>query len=928
MKRLPCPEPLWPEFSRLLDAALELDEHARQQWLDALPPEHDEVKPWLAKVLRPEGTVPAIGWLTRPRIDVAPQFAVDETVGPWRLLRRLGHGGMGSVWLARRIDGAYEREVALKLPHAHLLSGALRERFSLERDILAGLSHPKIARFYDAGLAENGQPWLTLEYIEGVPIAEYCETHRLSVSQRIELVRQVAEAVSAAHARLIVHRDLKPSNVLVTAQGEARLLDFGIAKLLDPSSQRSGDLTRVDSRIATPDYAAPEQLEGGVITVATDIYSLGVLLYELLTGERPNAGRSRLGRMVDSHEEAPLASSRVNGHRKLELRGDVDAILACCLQHSPADRYPSMEAFAADLGRHLRHEPIAARQIGVWQRTQKFLRRNRRSAGFAAALALLTIAGIGGVLWQTHRVEEEARRAGAIKDFLIDVFKASDPRIAAEQPRGTITARALLDASVPRIKTSFDDDPAVQIELLRTVADIYAQLGEEQRYESLQALQLSKARAFYGDRHPLVLSGEVEAAEKICLRQDKPGCAAKLAEADGLLNDADMNDSALRGWWHVIDGLRLLGEDHSDAEAQRAFERAIALYRLHEPRSRGAVTAMHELANFLSAKKQDHEAAIALFKEAAQLSESLPDRNDAELQTLYGNVGLVYQQLGRFTEAADAFRKSADIADRTTGATFPTAWVPRANAARTLHLAGERDQAHREFDKLLPLLPPVGQRSLEATLIRLNYGERLASEGRTADAIPFLEQALAAYEQQSAFSFQVRLARRYLGDAYARAGRQEDARKQFEAALADYLANDVDANQAVMAIRERWGRWLLDAGRVEEAKPHFETVVAAAGDRTLAHVALAHAGLARAALIQNNAPVALTESDRALAVWMQVTGFRDVRMGPYLQRVRAEVLASQQQLASAQQLEDLAAEASARYDASGSETRRRKNFRR
>lgn len=919
MKALPCTPAEWPRFSALLDQCLDLAPEARAAWIDALEADDRRFAPTLRALLRNEARSAESGWLDRPpSIDAedAPSVVEGQRIGPWRLRRCLGRGGMGEVWLAARDDGAYAREVALKLPHAHLLGGALRERFQRERDILAALVDPRIARFYDAGVAGNGQPWLALEYIAGTPIDAHCDQRGLDVRERVRLVRDVAGAVQAAHARLVVHRDLKPANVLVTAQGEARLLDFGIAKLLGDDAVDSG-LTQWGGQAATPDYAAPEQLEGGVVTVATDVYALGVMLYELLTGARPFPTRSRLGRMLDTRSEAPLASTRVEGPRRRAITGDLDAILAKAMDPDPAQRYDSAAAFAEDLQRVLDSRPILARRIGRWQRWRKFVRRHRQGVAVAALLVLALAAGVAGVLWQAQRAAEEARRATAIKDFLIEVFSASDPRIASDAPRGSISAKALLDASADRIESHFADDPDVQIELLRTLADLYRQLGEDDRYRALQEKQLAKVRERYGRLHPNMLNGAVEATLIACSAADGPACDRALAASDRLLREAGDPDPELRALWWTLRANRWHAQDGEEDRAQAAHERAIALFRSHAPRTRGHVTALHEYASFLTTRRGDHEAAIKTYREALSLANTLADRNDAELQTLHGNLGLVYQQLGRFAEAGREFVASADIAARTTGADFPTAWVPRSNAARTLHLAGERAAAHREFARVVPLLPRDDAHSVEAAAVHEVYGERLSAEGRPESGIPHLQTAVRIYARQTAHPFKRRLTLRYLGEAYARAGRVDEAGRALRESLDDYLAHQSDAEQPVMAIRDSWGRWLLDRGRLDEAQAQFDTILAHAEGRPLAHVALAQAGLARVALARGDLPAAQQHSAAALATWARVTGFRDIRMGVALQRVRADVLAATGDLPGAQRLEDAAAAASRRYDHPG-----------
>ena len=317
---------------------------------------------------------------------------------------------------------------------------------------------------------------------------------------------------------------------------------------------------------------------------------------------------------------------------------------------------------------------------------------------------------------------------------------------------------------------------------------LYLQLGEQQRYEMYQALQLKKVREYYGPLHPNILNGAVETALRACSNGERERLRENGDRSrSNLLKQAGDPDPELRAQWWLARGMMLQNEEDRIDEAGQAYDKAADLYRLHNPKSRGLVTALHEQAGFYSVVKLDYPRAITTYREALALAESLPDRNDAELQTLYGNLGLIYQQIGQFNEAAAAFKKSADIADRTTGADFPTAWVPRANAARTLHLAGQREAAHREFERLLPLLPKENENVLEAINVRFYYGERLSSEGRPGLGIPILELVERSYAKQSAYSFQSRLVRRYLGEAYARADRNEDAGRMLKMSLADYL---------------------------------------------------------------------------------------------------------------------------------------------
>jgi serine/threonine-protein kinase len=924
MMELPCPPELWSDFSRLLDEALALPAAERERWLAELPTAQNALLPFLHTVLKPRPSTQNDAALQTPHLSPNTSTIrrlAGDAVGPYVLIRPLGSGGMGEVWLVRRADGAYEREVALKLPHAHLLAGALRERFARERDILAALSHTNIARFYDAGLAADGQPYLVLEAIEGVPITDWCQSSKLPLEQRLGLFRQVLMAVMHAHSRLVAHRDLKPANVLVTPVGEVKLLDFGIAKLLHDESRVNVDtLTSIQSAPATPRYAAPEQLSGAPVSAATDVYSLGLMLFELLVDKPAVAGHAFEGLRGGVERDMPLPSqSCIDPTRRRALIGDLDAIVHRATQHEPVARYESVAALADDIDGYVNHRPIAARHITRWDRVAKFVGRHRLTVALSTALTLALVAGIAGIAWQAHEARAQARRAEAVKDFLLGVFSAADPRLPADKPNGQTPAKALLDRAVARIDERFADDPDLRIELMRTAADVYRELDELVAYQSLQERQLALVVQRYGPLHANVLDALHEAATLAHERGDLEQCRTLLRKLDDSLRRANQDASELRASWWTTWSIC-----HRDQPAQaklrsEALENAQALFARTAPGQRGHVTALIEISSeHISQNRLG--LGIAAGEAAARMSEALPGRNEAELQTIYSNLGVARMQSGDLTGAGADFGRAAAVAARTVGSDSRKTWAPRSRQARALHLGGDRAAAWPLFDSLLAAFPPPSEPSPDANYAREDAGERFAAEGRPALAVPLLQQAEQGYMHSSNFEFALRRVRRHLGDALDRAGQHSEARRVLASALKDYETNNPHSSQPVVAVRERWARFLLEQGELAPAQVAFEQVIKDAADPYWAHVALARAGLARVMLARKDTEKALHYSALALGDWDQLKGFRDVRMQAYLWRVRAATLDKAGAHTEAKTLRDRALAQAKRTDAPESPT--------
>ena len=497
---------------QLLDEVLDLPVEARDGWVEQLSGSHAELRPTLRRMLLAT-SAPETGEVIDLKSRIADvvrnaaaqsqthELRAGEHIGPYELVREIGRGGMGFVWLANRADGAFRRAVALKLPYV-TWAGSLGERMARERDILAGLEHPNIARFYDAGVDAAGRPFMAMEYVEGQAIDAYCTVRQLSIRDRLLLVLDVAKAVAYAHSKLVVHRDLKPANMLVTAGGAVRLLDFGIAKLIEGESMADARLTQLSGRLLTPDYASPEQIRGEAIGTATDVYSLAVVTYELLTGTRPyRLKRQSAAELEEAIAEADprLASEAVGDKpRKRQLRGDLDAILNKAMKKSPSDRYATVDALAADLLRYLAGEPVLARPDRAVYRLKKFAGRHRVAFAASSAVLIALVAATSVSVFQAQEAKRQAEKATAIKNFLLHVFTAGDNRAAGSKPAGEVTALELLDEGSKELVGALDTQPAVKLELIEDMGDIYERMDALDKELALLRVGITLADKSYG----------------------------------------------------------------------------------------------------------------------------------------------------------------------------------------------------------------------------------------------------------------------------------------------------------------------------------------------------------------------------------------------------------------------------------------------
>ncbi|WP_127998178.1 serine/threonine-protein kinase [Piscinibacter defluvii] len=751
MNRLDLLAPRWAELSALLDEALALPAAQREAWLQALPETGAGLRDTLRELLAAQAGIETGDFLhTLPRLDApAAPPDIDEPapgrqVGPYRLVQALGQGGMGSVWLAERADGQLKRRVALKLPRLAWGAG-LAQRLARERDILASLEHPHIARLYDAGVDEHGRPFFAMEWVDGRPLDAWCAARGADLPTRVALLLQVCDAVAHAHARLVVHRDLKPGNILVTEQGEVRLLDFGIAKLLEDDAGGTGALTALVGAALTPDYASPEQIAGAPLTTASDVYSLGVVAYELLAGARPY--RLRRGSAAELEEaiaaaDPPRASSVAPSPAlRRALRGDLDAILEKALAKSPAQRYASVTAFADDLRRHARGEPVQARPAGRLLRARKFVVRHRLGVGAAVAVLLALLAGTGVSLWQAGMAQREARRAQAVQAFVTDIFRANtDAQPDPETARRT-TARELLDIGAQRLQGHLRSDPEGRAEVLGLLGGLYYDLGLDEQSAALYGQRAAALQEALGPRDARVARALVEHARQLDQlgRDDEQQRA--LDEAQAILDGLRDHDSATRAALLDTQGLAAL---HDGPRATALASAAVDLYRRHHPDDPNFPFALNRLGNVLWNSDRLAEAEAAFVESLDRLDRQPNPGVSARLSALLTLAHIQWLQ-SRLDASEATYRRALALTLERNGSAHVDTLHTQSRFAWLLHRTGRRDEAWQLMDAATATLAAGRYTPHPTRSVRTHHLQMLLAEGRFEEAATLADWVVAEY---------------------------------------------------------------------------------------------------------------------------------------------------------------------------------------
>lgn len=734
-----------------------------------------------------------------------------DMIGPYRILRPLGEGGMGEVYLAERADHQFRQRVAIKLVRRGVLSAQLQGRLKVERQILATLDHPNIARLLDGGDTSAGTPYLVMEFIDGEPIDKYCDKRSLPIAERLQLFKTVCQAVHSAHQNLIVHRDLKPSNILVTPEGVPKLLDFGIAKILDNRQMaHTVALTQMDVRLMTPDHASPEQIRGDPITTASDIYVLGVLLFELLTGGKPFSGDtdhlSELARAIcedapqtpsnmlaqmmrddTSGERAAQARSATAAKLRRQLRGDLDNIVLMAMRKEPERRYSSASLFATDIDRYMEGLPVLARPDSWSYRTNKFLRRHALvSALSATSLALLIGFSITTYLQskrialerdvataQRVRAETERARAEQVTSFLVDLFDVSDP---SEARGNQVKARDILDRGAKRLTRELQSQPELQATLFDTIGRVYSNLGLMDDAEPLLNNALKLRRSLFGENNVAVISSLYNLTDVYLRRGDLSKAESLAMQALKVSRATTGNDSSetASSLGHL--GYVKLRMDDVDT-AEKILKESLAISSTRLGADSPQVAPLLDALAGIRAYRDDLASAQAMYERALKIARDAYGEDHPHYVDYLHNLATVMHRKGDLQRAEELYKESIALYGRILGSEHPDTIAALSNLGWLYATKREFEAAERTYQEALVLNRKVrGPKhwavgNTLARLADLAYMEKQFDRSITLfnEAIEIYRQSLPANHGYTAYALST------LGQVLFEAGRTKEA---------------------------------------------------------------------------------------------------------------------------------------------------------
>jgi eukaryotic-like serine/threonine-protein kinase len=748
----------WKTLNQLFLGVLELDAERREPYLTKSCGDDKDLLARVQKLLDAHhGTGPldklpdTIAGLAFSEIDLREKKGMR--VGNYILLKELGHGGMGSVYLAERIDGQFEQQVAVKFLRTGFTNDEQNWRFFAERRILASLGHKNIARLLDGGVTGEGQPYFVMEYIEGATLTEYCDTHSHDVRRRLELFIQVCEAVQYAHRKLVVHRDIKPSNILVNREGTVKLLDFGIAKMLN--DERPSDETKPHTRTGllplTPKYASPEQIRGKSVTTASDIYQLGIVLYELLTGMHPyeTDGRTpgEVERIVCDEDPVKPSSALTRPQARYSgahLNGDMDAIVMKAIHKDPERRYGSAEQFSEDLKRFLAGQPVAAHPDSFLYRSGKFIKRYKAVVAACSIAFIFLAGGIVSTAWQArnaiserNRAQFEASRAEQVSSFLIDLFTGADPRNA---PGEVLTAAELLDEGSRRID-ELSGQPELQASVRDAIGRIYRDIGRHDDALRILESALDQRRTILPPDHPDIAESLTSLAVLLAYQ-------GNLDESQRLSLEAVRIYGGLYGPVHEkiatsYNNLAAIHLERGETNSAEVFLReAVSIRRdLGMETQPAFATNLDGLALTLQRMERLDEAE-ALYREALHIRQNALPTEHPDLVRSFNNLAGVLYKKRNYAEAEPLYREALSTWRNVSGEHHPDVAVAMNNLAAVLERLGHLDEAEKLYRESIEIKrSSVGNRHISMARSLTNLGLLLQSRGEYDAAEALLRES-------------------------------------------------------------------------------------------------------------------------------------------------------------------------------------------
>ncbi|HKL51044.1 MAG TPA: serine/threonine-protein kinase [Wenzhouxiangellaceae bacterium] len=858
---------LWLRFAQELEDLLEREPAERAERLESLANEDPELVRLVRDALAAdEASIPLLDEALVLGLDEAglepgesrPTLDAGVRVGAWKLLERLGRGGMGEVWLAERDDGQYRLQVAIKLIDGVLDSELLREQLRRERQILAGLDHPNIARLVDGGVRDNGMPWYAMEFVAGVPLNRYCSEAGLNIDARMRLVARVARAVQHAHGRLVVHRDLKPHNILVDQRGEPHLLDFGIAKLLEEAGGDAGAVTLLGA--STPDYAAPEQRHGRNVGTAADIYALGVIAYELLTGGLP----SRAERVGNEETRGPLPSQASGIKRKTRaaLAGDLDALVSQALAPDPHARYVSADALADDIDRFLEDRPVLARRAGAGYRARKFVRRHWLGVGLGTGAVVALCLALGVSLVQTQRAERALARANAVQEFLIGVFDAAEP---GNYEAGLVVPRRdLAERAAERLNIVLEHQPEARIDLLIAIGRVLRQLGFADRARPLlqQAVDELDAQGASGsDARAVSALFELGQIESLDERMEAAGQAFERADAIAMtVGESPVARAAILFQLGIA-----LSDVHRFEAALSAFERAAGLANDRDG-SRALLPRIRLLTALTLNRAGRVDESLSAGEQAVADARTILGPRHERTASALSTVGGMLRRAGRLDRAEAMLREAVGIGRDAYGHADSAALNNLAGLVSDL---GRHAAAERHYAQALELATArYGAEAAATARYRRNLGMCQAWAGRLDAGLGNLESAWRSHVDATAPTHRYSVfIQAQLAWMLRRAGREGRARALL-AELRDRLPDlRTEYPRAAIRIEMVSAGLAMDSGRAEQALARIEAAEAMLQDRAT-RTPLDNHEQVELALLAGDVRAAAGQADAARADWL------------------------------------------------------------